>query len=536
MATSGTETQPSAEDRSGPDPRSIEGKLAELESRRAESRAGGGAKAVERQRERGKLTARERLDLLFDDGTFEEMDAFVTHRTSRFGLAKQRHPGDAVVTGHGEIDGRLAFAYSQDFTVLGGSLSEVVAEKIVKIQDLSMKVGAPIIALNDGGGARIQEGVASLRGYGDLFLRNTLASGVVPQIGVSMGPNAGGGVYSPAIMDFIFMVDGIGQMYITGPDVIRAVSGEEVTHEDLGGARTHASKSGVAHFAISGEEATLDTVRTLLSYLPATNMEDPPYVDLGDDPDRRNDDFLDLVPADSMQGYDVRDVIRGIADHGEFLEVHAQWARNIAVGLARMGGHTVGVVGNAPDAFAGVLDIDASRKAARFVRFCDCFNIPIVTLVDVPGFLPGTQQEYGGIITHGAKLLYAYAEATVPKISVTLRKSYGGAHIVMSSKYLGSDVNLAWPTAEIAVMGAEAAVNVIHRRAIAEADDSDAERARLIAEFEAEFSNPYQAAQLGFIDDVIDPRETRRRVIRALRMLARKSESLPPKKHGNIPL
>ena len=535
MAMSGIETQPSTDD-SSVDPRTIEGKLAELERRKAESRAGGGEKAVARQRERGKLTAHERLEILFDDGTFEEVDALVTHRTSRFGLGTQRHPGDAMVTGHGEIDGRLTFAYAQDFTVLGGSLSEVAAEKVVKVQDLSMKVGAPIIALNDGGGARIQEGVASLRGYGDLFLRNTLASGVVPQIGVSMGPNAGGGVYSPAIMDFIFMVDGIGQMYITGPDVIRAVSGEEVTHEDLGGARTHASKSGVAHFVIGGEEATIETVRTLLSYLPATNMEDPPYLDLGDDPERRNDDFLDLVPVDSMQAYDVRDVIRGIVDNGEFLEVHAQWARNISVGFGRMGGHTVGLVGNAPDALAGVLDIDASRKAARFVRFCNCFNIPLVTLVDVPGFLPGTQQEYGGIITHGAKLLYAYAEATVPKISVTLRKAYGGAHIVMSSKYLGSDVNLAWPTAEIAVMGAEGAVNVIHRRAIAEADDIDSTRARLIAEFEAEFSNPYQAAQLGYVDDVVDPRDTRRRIITALRMLARKSESLPPKKHGNIPL
>ena len=364
MAMSGIEPQPSTDD-SSVDPRTIEGKLAELERRKAESRAGGGEKAVARQRERGKLTAHERLETLFDDGTFEEVDALVTHRTSRFGLGTQRHPGDAMVTGHGEIDGRLTFAYAQDFTVLGGSLSEVAAEKVVKVQDLSMKVGAPIIALNDGGGARIQEGVASLRGYGDLFLRNTLASGVVPQIGVSMGPNAGGGVYSPAIMDFIFMVDGIGQMYITGPDVIRAVSGEEVTHEDLGGARTHASKSGVAHFVIGGEEATIETVRTLLSYLPATNMEDPPYLDLGDDPERRNDDFLDLVPVDSMQAYDVRDVIRGIVDNGEFLEVHAQWARNISVGFGRMGGHTVGLVGNAPDALAGVLDIDASRKAAR---------------------------------------------------------------------------------------------------------------------------------------------------------------------------
>ncbi len=509
---------------------------AELAKRKAAGRLGGGDAALERQRARGKLTARERLDILFDQGSFEELDALVTHRATRFGLSEKKPPGDAVVTGHGAIDGRTVFAYAQDFTVFGGSLSEVVGEKIVKIQDLSLKVGAPIIALNDGGGARIQEGVSSLKGYGDLFLRNVLASGVVPQIAVNCGPTAGGGVYSPAIMDFIFMVDGIGQMYITGPDVIRAVSGEEVTHEELGGARTHATRTGVAHFAIKGEEETLHTVRHLLSYLPSNNMEDPPWLEGSDDPDRRNDNFLDLVPTDPFQPYDIREVIRSMVDDGDLLEIHAQWARNIVVALARMGGQTVGVVGNAPDTLAGVLDIDASRKAARFVRFCDCFNIPLITLIDVPGFLPGTQQEHGGIITHGAKLLYAYAEATVPKVAVTLRKAYGGAYVVMSSKHLRSDINLAWPGAQIAVMGAEGAVNIIHRRALAAADDLEAERARLISEYEAEFNNPYHAAELGYVDDVIDPRDTRRSVIRALAMLRDKADTTPPKKHGNIPL
>ena len=519
-----------------PRKRSARDKLEELEQRKQAGRQGGGEAAVERQHERGKLTARERLALLFDEHSFQEVDALVMHRAQRFGIGKQRYYGDAVVAGYGTIEGRTVFAYSQDFTVFGGSLSEVVAEKIVKLQDLSLKVGAPIIALNDGGGARIQEGVTSLKGYGDIFLHNTMASGVVPQIAVSVGPAAGGGVYSPALMDFIFMVDGIGQMYITGPDVIRAVSGEEVTHEDLGGAHAHASRSGVAHFAIEGEEATLETVRHLLSFLPSNNLEEPPYMDTGDDPERRNENFWDLVPAESNKPYDMRDVIRGLVDHGDFLEVHALWARNIAVGFGRMGGRPVGLVGNSPDYLAGVLDSNASRKAARFVRFCDCFNLPIVTLVDVPGFLPGTQQEHGGIIVHGAKLLYAYAEATVPKVTVAVRKAYGGAYIVMGSKHLRGDIELAWPTAEIAVMGAEGAVNIIHRRAIAEAADPAAERARLIAEYEAEFSTPYQAAELGYVDAVIDPRDTRREIIRALAMLAGKVDTTPPKKHGNIPL
>ena len=392
------------------------------------------------------------------------------------------------------------------------------------------------MSINDGGGARIQEGVTSLKGYGDIFLRNTMASGVVPQIAVSAGPAAGGGVYSPAIMDVIFMVEGTGQMYITGPDVIRAVSGEEVTHEELGGAYTHASKSGVAHFAIKGEAETFAAVRYLLEFLPQNNRDDPPWRDTGDDPDRRNDNLLHIVPADPMIPYDVHDVIRSIVDLGEFLELHALWAGNVIVGFGRMAGRVVGIVANAPDVLAGALDINASRKAARFVRFCDAFNIPLVTLVDVPGFLPGTQQEYGGIITHGAKLLYAYAEATVPKVAVILRKAHGGAYVVMSSKHLRTDVNLAWPTAEIAVMGAEGAVNIIHRRVIAAASDPDVERQRLIREYETEFNNPYHAAELGFIDDVIDPRDTRRMLIRALLMAEQKADQNPPKKHGNIPL
>ncbi len=511
-------------------------RLEELLQRKALGQLGGGQASIDRQHERGKLTARERLALLFDDGTFDEIDSLVLHQSTAFGLDKQRVYGDAVVTGYGLIDGRPVFAYAQDFTVTGGTLSEAVGEKIVKLQDLSLKMGAPIIALQDGGGARIQEGVGSLKGYGDIFLRNTIASGVVPQIAVAMGPAAGGGVYSPAIMDFIFMVEGQGQMYITGPDVVRSVTGEEITHEELGGARTHATKSGVAHFSIPGEAETLQTVRALLSYLPANNMEDPPLVDTGDDPERRNDDFVDLVPAEANRPYDIRKVIAGLADSGEFLEVHGLWARNVVVGFGRMAGRTVGMVANAPDTLAGVLDINASRKAARFVRFCDAFNIPLVTLVDVPGYLPGTDQEHNGIITHGAKLLYAYAEATVPKVAVILRKSYGGAYVVMSSKHLRSDINLAWPAAEVAVMGADGAVNIIHRRAIAGAKDQDAERKRLITDYEAQFSNPYQAAARGFIDDVIDPRDTRRRIIRALHMLQNKTDSNPPKKHGNIPL
>ena len=507
-----------------------------LAARREASRQGGGEDAVTRQHDRNKLTAHERLEILFDAGSFTELDPFVKHRSGLFGMDKRRPDGDSVVVGHGEVDGRPVFAYAQDFTVFGGSVSEAAAEKIVKVQDLSLKVGAPIVAINDGGGARIQEGVTALRGYGDIFLRNTLASGVVPQLAVSAGPGAGGAVYSPAIMDFIFMIQGSGQMYITGPDVIRAVSGEEVSHEELGGALTHASKSGVAHFAIMGEEETLNTVRHLLTFLPANNMENPPYVETGDDPERETPSLSEIVPTDASRPYDIRQVIQEIVDNGEFLEAHALWARNVVVGFAHMGGRGVGIVANAPDTLAGVLDIDASRKAARFVRFCDCFNIPLVTLIDVPGFLPGTQQEFGGIITHGAKLLYAYAEATVPKVAVTLRKSIGGAYVVMSSKHLRSDVNLAWPTAQIAVTGSDAAVNIIHRRRIADADDADEERRAAVAEFEEQFYNPYYAAELGYIDDVIDPAQTRPAIVRALAMLENKVDASPPKKHGNIPL
>ncbi len=530
--------QPSSQNSSQNSPhRGIDFLLEEVAQRRLNGNADEArAAAMERQRSRGKLSARERLDILFDAGSFTEMDPFVKHRGTGFGLENNRPEGDSVVVGHGTVDGRTVFAYAQDFTLYGGSVSEAAAEKIVKIQDLSMKVGAPIVAINDGGGARIQEGVTSLRGYGEIFLRNTLSSGLVPQIAVCAGPAAGGGVYSPAIMDFIFMVQGSGQMYITGPDVIRAVSGEVVTHEELGGAMTHATKTGVAHFCIPGEEATLNSVRQLLTFLPQNNMEDPRWIDTGDSPDRKLDNLVDIVPADSTRPYDMRRVIREIVDNGEFMEIQAQWARNVAIGFAHMGGYGVGIVANDPDSLAGVLDIDASRKAARFVRFCDCFNIPIVTLVDVPGFLPGTQQEYGGIIVHGAKLLYAYAEATVPKVAVTLRKSIGGAYVVMSSKHLRSDVNLAWPTAQIAVTGSDGAVNIIHRRRIAAAEDPAAERAKLIAEYEAEFYRPYQAAELGFVDDVIHPRETRTAIFRALDMLADKVDTSPPKKHGNIPL
>ncbi len=519
-----------------PPKRPIDLLLDEMAERRFNGRTENRPDALQRQHDRGKLSPRERLDILFDHGSFNEIDPYVKHRGSGFGLENNRPEGDSVVVGHGKVEGRTVFAYAQDFTVFGGSVSEAAAGKIVKVQDLAMKVGAPIVAINDGGGARIQEGVTSLAGYGDIFLRNTLSSGLVPQIAVCAGPAAGGGVYSPAIMDFIFMVQGTGQMYITGPDVIRAVSGEEVTHEELGGALTHATRTGVAHFCIPGEEATLNTVRQLLAFLPQNNMEDPQWLDTGDPADRKVDELADLVDADSTRPYDMRQVIRKIVDNGEFLEVQAQWARNVAVGFAHFAGIGVGIVANDPDTLAGVLDIDASRKAARFVRFCDCFNIPIVTLVDVPGFLPGTQQEYGGIIAHGAKLLYAYAEATVPKVAVTLRKSIGGAYVVMSSRHLRSDVNLAWPTAQIAVTGSDGAVNIIHRRRIAAADDPEAERAKLVAEYEAEFYRPYQAAELGYVDDVIDPGETRTAIVRALEMLAEKVDASPPKKHGNIPL
>jgi acetyl-CoA carboxylase carboxyltransferase component len=500
------------------------------------SRQGGGEKRVAAQHEKGKLTARERLNLLLDEGSFEELDSLVTHRATDFGLDEQKYYGDAVVTGFGKIEGRLVYVYSQDFTVFGGSLSEAVAEKICKVMDLATTTGAPVIGINDGGGARIQEGVVSLKGYGDIFLRNVMASGVVPQVSVIMGPCAGGGVYSPAITDFIFMTQGSSQMYITGPDVIRAVTQEEVTHEDLGGAQVHSSKSGVANFAVEGEEECLEEVRRLISFLPENNMEDPPYSEPADDPERRCDDLSDLVPADASKPYDVREVIFAISDDGDFMEVHPFWARSIVVGFARMNGRPVGIVANNPGVLAGVLDVESSRKGARFVRFCDAFNVPIVTLVDVPGYLPGTDQEYGGIITHGAKLIYAYAEATVPKVTVIVRKAYGGAYVVMGSKHLRADINLAWPSAEIAVMGPDGAVNIVFRRELQEAADTEAKRKELVEEYRHNFANPYVAASRGFADDVIEPRDTRVRIIRALEMLQNKTDNNPPKKHGNIPL
>ncbi|MBI4505803.1 MAG: methylmalonyl-CoA carboxyltransferase [Chloroflexi bacterium] len=514
----------------------IEEQIARLRALREEARLGGGPRRIEQQHARGKLTARERLDLLLDPGTFTELDPFVTHRCAEFGLANQRYLGDSVVTGYGQIDGRLVFVFSQDFTVFGGSLSEAHAEKVCKIMDLAMKVGAPVVGLNDSGGARIQEGVTSLAGYADIFLRNVMASGVVPQISAILGPCAGGAVYSPAMTDFIAMVKETSYMFVTGPEVVRTVTHEEVSFEDLGGAMVHNSVSGVAHFAANSEPECLHLVRRLLSYVPSNNAEDPPAVPC-DDPTDRMDPKLDhLVPAQATKSYDVREVIRRIVDHGDFLEVHEHWAESIVVGFARLAGRPVGVVAQQPAVLAGVLDINASTKGARFVRFCDCFNVPLVTLVDVPGFLPGVGQEHGGIIRHGAKLLYAYCEATVPKVTVILRKAYGGAYDVMSSKHIRGDINLAWPTAEIAVMGPEGAVNIIFRDTIADAADPEAERKRLVAEYVERFANPYVAAGRGYIDDVIEPHETRPRLVTALAMLRSKRDTNPPKKHGNLPL
>lgn len=516
--------------------RAIDQKLTDLSELRSQAHKGGGQNRIDQQHGRGKLTARERLALLMDDGTFQEMDSFVTHRTTDFGLADNKILGDAVVTGYGRVEGRQVFAFAQDFTVFGGSLSEVVSEKICKIMDLAAKTGCPVVGFADSGGARIQEGAGSLAAYGDIFLRNTLFSGVVPQISVIVGPAAGGAVYSPGITDFVFMVQGTGQMYITGPDVIRAVTGEEVTHEQLGGAASHATRSGVAHFVSESEEECLSDVRHLLSFLPSNNMEDSPMIATGDSPLRQDPELRYLIPDDANRPYDMRDVVFRLVDDEDFLEVHQSFAPNIVVGFGRLNGRSVGFVGNQPDYLAGVLDIDASNKAARFVRFCDCFNIPLVTLVDVPGFMPGISQEYGGIIRHGAKLIYAYAEATVPKVCVIIRKAYGGAYIVMSSKHLRSDINLVWPSAEIAVMGAEGAVNIIYREELSEVEDLQEKRQLLIADYQDKFTNPYVAASRGFVDDVIDPSETRPQIIKALEMLQNKRDSLPAKKHGNIPL
>jgi propionyl-CoA carboxylase beta chain len=491
---------------------------------------------VRRQHDAGKLSARERIDLLFDPATFQEVDKLVTHRCRDFGMEQQIIPGDGVVCGAGRVEGRPVYAFAQDFTVFGGSLSETNAAKIVKIMDLAMKMGAPVVGLNDSGGARIQEGVMSLGGYADIFLRNTLASGVIPQISAIMGPCAGGAVYSPAITDFNIMVEGTSYMFVTGPDVIRTVTHEDVTKEELGGAKTHNETSGVAHFAVRDDRECLQLIRELLGYLPGNNLDEAPRKDTSDPLDREDPALDSLVPASPNQPYDMHDLVHTIADDGAFLEVHRQYARNIIVGFARLGGRSVGIVANQPAHLAGTLDIDGSVKAARFVRFCDAFNIPLVTFEDVPGFLPGTRQEYGGIIRHGAKLLFAFAEATVPKLTVITRKAYGGAYCVMSSKHIRTDVNFAWPTAEIAVMGPEGAVNILYRRELESAPDPAAAREKRVAEFREKFANPYVAASRGFVDEVIRPRQTRAKLIAALATLETKRDRNPPKKHGNIPL
>ncbi len=519
-----------------PEKRVIDQKLDSLQQFRQQARKGGGQERIDQQHGRGKLTARERLALLMDEGTFEEIDAFVTHRATDFGLSDRKFLGDAVVTGYGKIEGRQVVAYSQDFTVFGGSLSEVVSQKICKVMDLAAKTGCPVVGLIDSGGARIQEGALSLAAYGDIFLRNTMYSGVVPQISVILGPSAGGAVYSPGITDFVFMVKEISQMYITGPDVIKAITGEEVTHEQLGGAVAHATRSGVAHFVYDNEEECLAEVRNLLSYLPSNNLEDTPVVVTNGAPARSDPDLRYLVPDDANRSYDMREIIYRVVDEEEFMEVHQGFAPNVVVGFGRLNGRAVGIVGNQPAYLAGVLDINASVKAARFVRFCDCFNIPLVTLVDVPGFMPGVDQEYGGIIRHGAKLIFAYAEATVPKVAVIIRKAYGGAYIVMSSKHLRSDVNLVWPSGEIAVMGAEGAINIIYREQISKSENPDETRKALITEYQEKFTNPYVSANRGYVDDVIDPADTRARIINALEAFRNKRDSLPAKKHGNIPL
>jgi acetyl-CoA carboxylase carboxyltransferase component len=511
-------------------------KIQRLRELRSQSRLGGGIERIEAQHKRGRLTARERIDLLLDKGSFREVDAFAVHRTSDFGLDKQKYIGDSVVTGWGTIEGRLVYVFSQDFTVFGGSLGETHAEKVCKIMDMAMKNGAPVIGLNDSGGARIQEGVVSLGAYADIFLRNTLASGVIPQISVIMGPCAGGAVYSPALTDFIIMVKNSSYMFVTGPEVVKTVTHEEVSFEELGGADVHSEVSGVCHLAADSEADSLYMVRKLLSFCPQNNMEDPPFLQSNDDPLRREEALDSLVPDDPSKPYDIKDAIHLIVDNNEFYEIHEAYAANIVVGFARLGGHAIGIVANQPAVLAGVLDINSSEKAARFVRFCDSFNIPLLTFVDVPGFLPGTGQEHGGIIRSGAKLLYAYCEATVPKLTVVTRKAYGGAYDVMSSKHIRGDVNLAWPSAEIAVMGPDGAVNIIFRKELAQAEDPVKRKAELVAEYRQKFANPFIAASRGYIDDVIEPSETRSRLINALEMLSNKRDSNPPKKHGCIPL
>ncbi len=515
---------------------SIDDKLNRLEEMRAEARLGGGAKRIESQHKKGKLTARERIELLVDPNSFEEFDMFVTHRSSDFGLAEQKFLGDGVITGCGKINGRLVYIFSQDFTVFGGSLSEAHAEKICKIMDMAMKVGAPVIGLNDSGGARIQEGVVSLGGYADIFLRNTLASGVIPQISAILGPCAGGAVYSPAITDFTLMTKGTSYMFVTGPNVVKTVTHEEVSSEELGGAITHASKSGVAHFACENEADVIAKLKRLLEYIPQNNCEDPPTAECTDALDREDDELNRIVPDNPNQPYDIKDVIRRVVDDGSFFEVHEDFAMNIVVGFAHLGGRSIGIIANQPAVLAGVLDINSSRKGARFIRFCDSFNIPILTFEDVPGFLPGTDQEHNGIIVNGAKLLFAYCEATVPKVTVITRKAYGGAYDVMNSKHVRGDMNYAWPSAEIAVMGPKGAVEIIFRKQIADSKDPEAETQRQTDEYRDKFANPFSAAARGYVDDVIEPKTTRPRLIRAFEMLETKKDSNPPKKHGNIPL
>jgi len=515
---------------------SLQERLDELRRRNARAEAGGGEERRARQHDEGKLSARERLELLFDEGSFEEIDKLVEHRCQNFGMAEQRIPGDGVVSGYGRINGRPTYAFAQDFTVFGGSLSEANAAKICKVMDLALKVGVPLVGLNDSGGARIQEGVASLAGYADIFLRNTLASGVIPQISAIMGPCAGGAVYSPAITDFILMVEKSSYMFVTGPDVIKTVMHEDVTKEDLGGPTTHNTVSGVAHFITRDDPDCLALIRELLSFLPQNNREDPPRVETSDPLDRRDEALDTLVPVESDQPYDIKEIIHRVVDEGYFLEVQEHFAKNVVVGFARLGGESVGIVANQPAVLAGCLDINASDKAARFVRFCDAFNIPLITFEDVPGFLPGTQQEFGGIIRHGAKLLYAYAEATVPKLTVITRKAYGGAYCVMASKHIRTDVNYAYPTAEIAVMGPEGAVNIVYRRDLQKAEDAGKLRREKVDEFRERFANPYIAAERGWVDAIIEPRDTRPKLIAALRQLETKRDTNPPKKHGNIPL